>query len=162
MVPMHRPNSIRSSSSPRLPRQKKTKRVGMLTSLRSFCKIRGSFSRIKPTTREGRSSTSPTIMLATWESFGIFLRKLVFGCKMKKKQYQVERNRNFSCLSGRARYFPASRVKLIVTFLGRSDRTRLFFFFFWGGGVPACRNDSKLILGLTERIRLTFIYKIKW
>lgn len=141
MVPMHRPNSIRSSSSPRLPRQKKTKRVGMLTSLRSFCKIRGSFSRIKPTTRDGRSSTSPTIMLATWESLGIFLRKLVFGCKIKKNQqlYQDERNRNFSCLSGRARCFSASQVKLIVNFSGRYDRTRLLFRAFF----IACRNDSR-------------------
>lgn len=141
MVPMHRPNSIRSSSSPRLPRQKKTKRVGMLTSLRSFCKIRGSFSRIKPTTREGRSSTSPTIMLATWESLGIFLRKLVFGCKIKKKQYQVERNRNFSCLSGRARYFPVSHGEINCNFFGSFRQNS--FVLFWGGVVLACRNDSR-------------------
>lgn len=53
----------------------------------------------------------------------------MFGCKIKKNQqlYQDERNRNFSCLSGRARCFSAYQVKLIVNFSGRYDRTRLLF-----------------------------------
>ena len=87
IVPIHLPNSISSSSSPRLPRQKKTNLVGRLTSLRSFCRTRGSFSRMKPTTRVGRSSTSPTMMFATCESFGIFRRKLVLGYSEQERKH---------------------------------------------------------------------------
>ena len=49
---------------------------------------RGSFSLMNPMILCCRSSTSPIITLATWESLGILRTKVVFGCKIKRMLYE--------------------------------------------------------------------------